>query len=451
MYSFNYLEKIDEKYKEKIYQERLQFEDIYNLIEKYINDFTDGINYIVLGGTMGINILLKRERTYDDFVYDLYTENAFLHSNNLINLLDEKFGSETKIFSLKSAIPNVKYQISLNSRTLVIFHKLNEKSRELVLPIKAQTFNKELDIIVLPPEVHLIDIYRTLSSPASIEEWENELQNEMKLFKYLNERIQTGIIGSSDNNLDIRKLIGEKIYNDFIKNNKSIVLLGEHALKLISDIKINTNIIQLISSDDIENDFLIISNIIRQLDPNIPIIKIVRDLDIMQDFRLKRTTIKIGEIGNQKEIMYIYNTAHYDLIPFNRYYDENNIIQIANPFVLLRFLLIELWIVRLIKQNGYIDETFATFRINELISKLLILRNMIKSNDHGINKNLFDNFKNNDQKLLKIFQSESNDYIGYYENENLYQKQIAKDAQKKYYDYYPRLYKLKNNNYRIIN
>ena len=451
MYSFNYLDKIKDQIDKKIYDERMRYQKIYEIIEEYISKFIGYQNYIIIGGSYGINLLLKNPRSYDDFLYTLYSENAFWHANNLINKIAEH--NSDKIIVLKSTIPNVKYQIMIDGRMMIIFHKLQDNSKELILPILIKT-NENKEFLILPPEIHLVDIYRILYSPDKTEDWESALLNENKLFKYLNQRINK-IIGSSSNDLtrDIRKNIEIEIVKQFIINNPNIVLIGEHALKIICDIKINTNVIQIISND-IEGDFLIISKLVNTI-LQIPVIKIVRDLYVMQDFRIKRTTIKIGESGNQKEIMYLYNASEYDLIPFNLIYNsKNEKIQVGNPFVLLRFLLIELWIVRMIKQSKLIDENYANFRINELINKLLLLRKKIakdqKQEKSEINENLFDSFKDEKERSLKIFQSLDSEYLGQYENENIHQKQIIKDLQKKFFDYYPVNYKQKNNTYRVI-
>jgi hypothetical protein len=67
--------------------------------------------------------------------------------------------------------------------------------------------------------------------------------------------------------------------------------------------------------------------------------------------------------------MYIYNSAQYDLIPFNLARYEKNKIQVGNPFVLLRFLLIDYWTLRIIKLLNYIDEKFYKHRTNSILRK----------------------------------------------------------------------------------
>lgn len=443
MYSFNYLDRISDLIDNKILLERLRYEDQYDIIDEYISQYTEN-HAIMIGDSMGINLLLKKERSRDDFYYTLYTDNAFAHANNIANLLDDY---EDLTIILKTTIPGIKYQIIVDTRILVTLFNLSSNSDKLINPILVKSFNKKYNLLVLSPEIQLLDIYRTLYSPNLADYWELSINDELKLFKFLQNRINDNLFqGGSDVEVSIkdRLNIEVNIMKDFIQNNDKIILLGDHALTITtgSNDKRDTNAIQILSENDLDNDFNEISKIVKKLlKIDIPITKTTRNLHIMQDFRLKRTTIKLGDQKNQKDIVYIYNSAHYDLIPFNKVYDkDNNFINIGNPFVLLRFTLVDFWIIRWIMTIGSIDEKFAKYRLDSIIGRLLNLRKLINPSNAFAGKN------NNDK--LKIFQE--NDYIGFYDDENISQKMLIKDLTKKYFDYFPNDYKSKFDNYRII-
>jgi len=183
----------------------------------------------------------------------------------------------------------------------------------------------------------------------------------------------------------------------------------------------------------------------------------------MQDYRIKRTIIRMGE--NQKEILYIYNSAEFELIPFNEITDDkNNIIQIGNPFVLMRFMLIDLWMVRLISNLGGIDPAYALQRQQSILKKLIDLRTMISSqesttlyNDEQIT-DIADNYFTGTNEL-RVFQdtcSEAEDiekhqcnYIGQYQNEVVSMKLLAKQSDR-FVDYIPEDYKKRTGQYRVI-
>ena len=461
MYSFNYLEPIKNNINDKIFNERMRYEKIYDIIESYLSKYTNTKNYIILGGSSGITLLLNKKRTIQDFYYYLYTEHAFAHANNLINEIDSIINATELIYViyLKNTIPNMKYQIVIDNRIFIDIYKLSINSYDLILPILTESFNKKNKILVLSPEMQLIDIYRTLYSPNKSDVWISTLDDESKLFTYLYSRIEkikggdTNINSEMNVNINDRKLIELELMKQFIVNNNNIVLIGEHALKIIIGTDISIPIIQIISQNNIEDDFVEIQKIIKNtLNRNIPVIKSTKDLHIMEDFRLKRTSIKIGD--NLKEIMYIYNAADYDLIPFNKLSNQSNtdkknksLIKIGNPFVLLRFLLIDFWIVRWVKQIGGIDEKYAYNRLESIIHKLLLLRKKISDNTKldNINNLYFDSHSH-----FNIFQSNSENYIGIYNDEIISQKILIKNLSKKFYDYYPIDYKNKNGFYREI-
>ena len=60
--------------------------------------------------------------------------------------------------------------------------------------MKTKTFNKQKEILVLSPEIQLIDVYKILYSPFRAEDWENYLSDETKLFLYLNQYLKHSCI-----------------------------------------------------------------------------------------------------------------------------------------------------------------------------------------------------------------------------------------------------------------
>jgi hypothetical protein len=424
----------------EIKSDREQYRSVYISIEEYILDNRD----VIIGGTMGVNLLLGKNRDIDDYMYELYTENSFIHANNIVNNISKNLTEYTfppKIVILKSIIPHKKYQIVVDNRIIAVLYDLSKNSVKIIGPVLVDNFDKNMKVSVLPAEMQLINLYRILYTPNNASEWELAIHDENQLFKLLSETIHTKIGGSiKAERSRVQNLLLEK----FIKNNDQCVLIGDHAMHMIDNhFDINTNILQVISSKSIEDDYAEICNIINT---SLPVSYNTRDLHIMRDFRLLRTAIKLGDhqSGEQKEIIYIYNSASYDLVPFNRFLLHGDFINVANPFVIIRFLLIDFWIIRLIESVGGIDKKFSNMRLESIRSKVIGLRSMLSDGklttirDEHINR----------LSGLGVFGIE---YIGKYENEDISQKFKAKDIQKKYYDYYPQEYYKKNKSYRIVN
>ena len=206
-------------------------------------------------------------------------------------------------------------------------------------------------------------------------------------------------------------------------------------------VKAETNIITIISPDptkifnDIKNMF---SDYVSQA---------TRDVKVFSDFRLTRTSIKIGPESSKKEIMYIYNSAAYDLIPINRIYStkrkKKTFIQVGNPFVLLRFLLIDIWIIRLALKAEKIDEKFADIRLQTLLDHAIQLRQKMSKKKLNISEDLINN-----SSSLQIFQSRNDEYIGVRILDNIAQKTKAIKSTKFFGEYFPQEYKKNFNEYR---
>lgn len=475
---------IESAKKQVITQDRQTYDKIYQALEKYLSSVTNSMNPLILGGTMGVNLLLKKSQTLDDYEYELYSENAFWHANEIANLIAEVVSIDYKerlppiIIVLKTLIPYQRYQIWVDNRILIWLTDLGKskvKMTDIIKPVITPSFTGP-NILVLSPDSQLIDLYRTLYCPNRAPDWETAIHNENSIFQFLisdpqYQKLRT-VKGHAENpetelshslqqtNQKRRVKIRDTILKKFIQNNPHVVLIGEHALFMIEETQLgeikmanaSSFVIQIISETP-ESDYQEISSILTALlGSHIPISKVIRPLRIMQDFRLTRTAIRVGDVAakEQKEVIYIYNSAEYDLIPFSRYISAKpaeikpNFIQIGNPFVLLRFLLIDFWMLRWIIALGGIDVAYSQKRLKTIMEKVLNIRVAMSSG-----KDITTIGKKYLKESWKIFPADSSEYIGRYEDEIIAQKKKIIEV-KKYEDYYPQKYFLKNSSYRKL-
>lgn len=421
-----------------IIAEREQYADVYQAIELYAVQA-----HMIFGGTSGVNMLLQKPKSLDDYYYELYSEQSFTDANALCNAIAEKL-QLPKVVSLRTVIPYSKYNILVDGRVLVTVYHIGTGITKVISP---ESLSEKL---LLPPEIQLINTYRTLYSPNKADEWETALHDENALFDRMIETRsdfaddQQKKTGSGDLK-KYRDRLQHSLLKNFVTNNKSCVLLGEHAL-FLNDPKayhLESAIIQIISSKPIQEDIAAIRKL-----SEYPVTHSDKELRILQDFRLCRTTVRIGDAssGEQKEVMYIYNAAHYDLIPYSKHVmsdQPGGFIQTGNPFVLLRFLLIDFWIIRLIHSAGRMDDNYKNLRLQSIRNKVLMLRTQLSSGD----LTTINELHTSDQSKLRIFQTK--EYIGQYENEDIASKMVSIQA-KKYPEYYPQEYHRKNNEYRIL-
>ena len=461
--------------------DRHQYDPVYKIIETYVQKHN-----LVIGGTMGVNLLLNRPRSLDDFVYELYTETSFKDANNLANAIAEEIGEWP--ITMDTVIPYQRYKITVDNRILCWIIDLGaerergeeskkdgkgrgeeskkdgkgrgeeskkdgkgrgEESKKdgksekgKVSPLKViEPIRSKSGMLVLSPEMQLIDLYRNLSNPALAGKWEKALQDENKLFQFL--RKDVNMEGGAAITFAMRNAIQKELLDKFAQKNANIAVIGEYALFLITEVPMETLILQIISTRDINEDFAEIEKIVRHITPA-PLTKQTRSLHIMQDFRLRRTAIRLGDVaaGEQKEIMYIYNSANYDLIPVNRLFASSSFIQVGNPFVVLRFLLIDYWMLLWVLESGNVDAGYARKRLDVIRNKLLSFRSKLS------HENISTVRETNVPSLL-IFQPESSDYIGKYENEEIYRKSKQVESAH-FYPYSPAEYFEKNNHYRKL-
>jgi hypothetical protein len=457
-----------------VLKERMRYQIIYETIENYMTKFTDesGDSLIILGGTMSVDLLLGKPLGRDDFIYNLFSDDAFRHCNTLANLIAEEI---VKIFAdntdplnnpywtviMKTVGVHKKFDILVDQRVLVRFTVLKTMSEDsnlykLIQPLTVKSYFQKKTILIIPPRFHLIEIYRDLYSPIEFDSWQSALIDERRLFGYMKHIMnlqragKSVVVGSEDINLNQRKLIATTIMDEFIKNNQKTILLGEHAIHILTDCNIDTPIIHCmidfdLSLKDIEPT---LTNIVSKcVNRPIRLLFSTRNVQILSDFRLNRTSVKL----DGKEIMYIYNSTNYDLIPVNKIYDnKKNVIQIGNPFVLIRFMLIEIWIINWIVSIDKIDESFAKSRINSMIGKVLGLRSKlskISDIDH-VHASIDERFLLPGN--MQILQTQSENYIGQYESDDKAQKTKALTSQR-FFDYLPQETLRKNGKYRYFN
>lgn len=457
MFFIDQLQFIAEDISAILISERKQYSEFYELVEEYLKKNKQDL---VLGGRIASSMILEEEKTPDAemFCYEMYSESALPHANSLANLFAQKVGdseSTEKIISMRTMIPNRKYSVFVNTRMIVVMRQLPEKSMSVVNPQHIKGTN------IIPAEILLLELYRKLYTPGEADNWGKYLHDENSLFQYLKQRksiIKGGATPAvPPPPIKTRILIGFNIIKKFVVNNSSVVLLGEHAFHLISSIKQESSIIQIIASCSVEECFDKISSIVLETAgegfAKHHITINMKNMHVMGDFRLKRYTIKLGE----KEICYIYNSAEYELIPFGVIYnhDRKEFIQTGNPFVLIRFLLVELWFVRWLKSTGKIEKMYAKKRIDNMLKRLIDLRlfmTLQSENNQNTITTISDGYfgdKTSQESGLLIFQPDEMDYVGVYVSESTAVKKITKTA-KFYADYFPQKYFREHNEYRVI-
>ena len=285
-----------------------------------------------------------------------------------------------------------------------------------------------------------MDVYHKLYIPNYYDEWDNLLQQENLLYNFIINKDTTG--GGSvkctscknERNLDINNI--KLLMLNFL-NNANYALIGNWAHKLISlekDITDSENI-QIISENDIEHDYKNICNYLASY-TNYGIYYKKKKIYIPKDTRIYKYTLFIkyptftsastkGSHGVDKQFLDIYNCGEYELIPYiPKKYDKISL-KVGNLFVQLRFLMIDMWLYRVLKYLKVIDDKLFH-------EKCANVKSTIKS----LKKILPTSFKNK--------------YIGINYDEKIAQKIIISSNNIKKSSYYPELSLKKDNKYKLV-
>ncbi len=364
-----------------------KYNKIYDIIESYIKT----------------NNLVVYSNIHSNRLYTVFSDNPLHHATTLTN----EIFKENEIVEMKTQIPYKSFLITVNFKRIVVFHIIEKYKNidyiDLIKPIKS-------DFLLLPPEIELIIVYWKLYQLQEHDNWDKlpveELSTGWK------KRIDEGIIGGNN---EINKVIqaGRQQPTKYI-----------NILNKILDIVININsvIIGAIGCDIITNNLaisdhsdriqIISSNVagtIEEISNTFNVTQRNHELKLPIDFRLKRTTLYAMAIRHGKTvelpIIDIFNSAEYELIPYS-HSSRNHLI--GHPYVILKFLFIDLWILNLRKAYDNIDAKIyinKARRLSQYISRMQSLSIPID----------------------KVY--------GIYNNEDIYLKNIYKDA--KMYPYVP--------------
>ena len=478
MYStFNPIGKIIDNAKAKVFNERLGFKPIFEIIEEYIIK-----HQLITGGDIGLHLLNYSKpideliRINHQIVYNIYTTQPFKSSVEITNNIyqwikkhniKDKYKHFINSLMTKMIVYNKHYRIEIMSRDIVdIF--MEEKFKEIhltsVLPlVKTPSFLNIVDgfltkfpFQVLSPETYLISIYQKLYLPTFYTYWSSLLIYEAELIKMIVDKPLNVIDNIMDGGYDkqqintitlIKKIILDSLFYENNENNESPILIGEIAIDFVnislslikSDIK-NQYLLKRIQiiSNDMSAEYKEIKNLITKFDSQLLISARQHTTKIFSDERLLRNTIYIAFGNYEIPIVDIYNSAEYDCIPYNTIshinsQSDNKLIKVGNPAVILRFLFIEYWIVNMIQKStssNIIDPIFRVPRTQILMKYIIDFHNILPNQ----NIPLFDD-----------------KYYGVYSDPDIANKILIQSKKIHDFKYQPILYEIKYNKLQEFN
>jgi hypothetical protein len=278
----------------------------------------------------------------------------------------------------------------------------------------------------MPAEIELIDIYNQLYDPLYFEERDKLLCFEDILYKQVAERKEKNILGGQsckEKKKDLIEAMKIALVKEWIPENKYI-LMGAWAYDYIrrgDDLCTNKEKIQILAKETPENIFGSVQKFIADIS-DFEITMRQQDLHIPKDFRTKRFTfyfvLKANGKAVEKPFMDVFNSLQYEIIPFHK-----NKLLIAGKWVLLRFLFIDLWILRLVRSMNLLSSDILNTKINYLWQIIEFFRKEYKFPDP--------------------------EYCGIYKDYNI-DKKINNLQGERFFPYYPHIYVGNKGEYRNI-
>lgn len=448
--SDDWYKELDKEFKKIIKINRMsEYETLYKVIEEYVNRKP--------------NLILTDFKRLASFnldspvlLYEIYSSEPFMDGKELADKIYKDVG---KYVVLNTNEYNKEFTLLYDGMvTCKIYGMLNYKGISLINLISAVSINgfwSSLKLNYLPPELELIDVYKRLYSPECFAEWSDLVEIEETLFTDIYKRNESGeIVGGvactlrQVNELETLKIL---IVNKFLAE-KDIVLIGPWAIIEIaagifgkgiaevsgSMVKIHGEAdkkciekVQIIIDCSIDKFMEELTFFIKK-HSSVKLIYKEQPIHLIKEFRLVKHTIyiifedKCGVV--EKPLMDVYNAASYSLIGYTtsqRFmvnkaessYSKN--IKVGNLFVILRFLMIDIWLLKVVQKLNFLTKDVLIKKINMILGYMKFLRKL------NIVKN-------------KAF---SDHYIGIYESESQAKKKsinlIFESQHKKVYPYIP--------------
>jgi hypothetical protein len=350
--------------------DRIQYLPIFEAVERYV---------------IKHKLIISKDYTKSaSDVISIFTEqeNAYKHSRALTDELAELVESwPDRGFSLNlsTVIPHCELNIGYDGRWLVYIRSLPKHPKinfyDMTMPETHEAiYLTGEQILIMPPEIELIEIYRQLYTPANFEQWEHLSVQELPLLEILDKRIESGVItriGGACENPDILR---QRIIYELCPRFEWIIT-GAWAVAAFRHGKFESSEkLELISAEPIEE---IVKHIKEHLGLECGWQK--HDLRIPRDYRTHRTSVWFVTSCGKKALFDVFNSADHELIPWINSSkvlkaDKKGNIMIANPFVCIRFLLIDMWLLRIVVRLQKIPKEQFKIKVGQIWRSITWLR-----------------------------------------------------------------------------
>ena len=409
--------------------DRMDYAPYFIAVEKYMAE-----HGMILGGKTSIDLLLGVPLNKDSFYYEIYSRHVDEHTKNLTKLLAKIH--KTVIVYRDTEIIDHEYVISVNLRRLFYFYSLDNKAdydlKTMIAPRPVRGYFCVHDILCMNPKVHLMHIYRSLYRPYPSAGAYQTYPELLTMLAQLQEKAAIGLhdivspeliesIVAGDDDMADEPLGGAFPIRWKHENIERILraLSTDREIIFIGDIVIGGNPNarpQILTSEPIDGLVRRLCSVLAKETPTICLTYKYQNTFLPNDFQLVKYTLYLADADVEKiSIMDVFNSPAYELIAVRRdrihLPDGKTILAtIGNEYVLLRFKLIDLWIMQLIHMHKEQIRDFSRKRIENILSQISTLDKQAKDK---INTN-----------PISMFSPRPDDYSGVYTDEYVAKKKF---------------------------
>lgn len=417
-----FMEKINAKALVIVKKERDQYSLVWETIESYCKKYS-----LILSNKYILTDNASAHMNIYDKVYNIYTENPFKHANNLTNDIHSALAKDDNVrfVNMQTLEERSEFAIQYNTRKIATINKLQKRkthndSNKLIKPVKIG------QLLYMPSELELIDIYHTMYNPATYDQREEAVIYEAELFKQVSKRKETGVLGSGCREKNRSQLEALKV--DLVKNwlpRTSFILIGAWAHDWIkrSDLCINVEKVQVLSDVSPKEILDRLQKFVHQ-STKFSVVYREQALPIPKDKRAVRFTFYVqiqSEKGiTEKPFMDMFPTMTYEVVP----YKTVQKMRIGTKEVILRFLFIDLWVIRVIRDMGFLTKEILNMKLVYIWKLIEFFRNVYKIPGDV-------------------------QFDGVYKNA-IIEKKLKNLVSRQYYPYYPEAYLMSKKTYRVI-
>ena len=366
---------------------------------------------ILIGGRTGIDLLIGAPLTKDGYFWELYTDNAFETAKEFATMLSQVKSPHipARTVALRTDIKHREFTILVNANYLFKIYSMDRyRGVKLIEVMKPPTATGYFggSVSVIPDEIQLIDIYRTLYSPSRMKNWERDLATEAVIYAGVRAREKHIVVGGAIfNRSKCDEILLQKLFKVRPKKSSSsasshrpsstpsptssstpssphtpppqYILIGDYAAHLWlmhqGHKSKGGQRLQFISADPIEALISKVEKIIihdknaarkigAPFEAKVSSVKF--NLNVPSDFQITKHTLYVNFQNEQIPIADVFNSTEYEAIPYILAPGGDTIVDtgdeivqlnetsvlysVGNPFVILKFIFIDIWIIRLL-------------------------------------------------------------------------------------------------------